>query len=211
MFLDLLLFIRYNAWKIKYRSEMESPKRTSKRKREIQGSIAIFLFLLLFIPLCIFLLIYFFIQSTYKIYLKKRVHNEWYPKNKYLLFVYSDGPNWKEYIESNILPRISDVTIFLNWTERKKWLGKSRDLEVQIFKTWSGLSVYNKTGKLFWQGREYNPIAIIFPPKDKVRILKFWKAFRDHKHGKTMALHKLEHELFETLDNIRSAGHSPMQ
>jgi len=41
-------------------------------------------------------------------------------KGRFILFVYSNSPNWKDYIESNVLPRVENYSIALNWSERKK-------------------------------------------------------------------------------------------
>jgi hypothetical protein len=38
-----------------------------------------------------------------------------------VLFVYSNSPNWQEYIEQQILPRLPANTAIMNWSERKKW------------------------------------------------------------------------------------------
>lgn len=41
-------------------------------------------------------------------------------QNRFILFVYSDSPNWKSYIERSILPQIQDYAIVLNWSERNR-------------------------------------------------------------------------------------------
>ncbi|HET6836699.1 MAG TPA: hypothetical protein VFH24_01585 [Gemmatimonadales bacterium] len=43
--------------------------------------------------------------------------------------------------------------------------------------------------------REYNPVAIIIPKTGKMRVIRFWKAFRDYRHGKDQALRRAEAEL----------------
>ena len=132
----------------------------------------------------LFLLIILAILISYarKLWLKTRFRMRYRSEGRFILFVYSDSPHWKDYIESNILPRIGSCSVTLNWSERKKW-GAQSPFEARVFKRWAG-------------DREFNPVAIIFPPRGKVKVIRFWQAFRDYKHGKPNALKKAEEELF---------------
>jgi hypothetical protein len=38
-------------------------------------------------------------------------------------------------------------------------------------------------------------MAIVFPKKGKAQVVRFWRAFRDFKHGKDAALRQSEAEL----------------
>ncbi len=107
---------------------------------------------------------------------------------KRILLVYSDSPNWKEYIDNNWIPILYEYSVILNWAERSKW-GNNASLEVQVFRHW-------KTEK------EYNPMAILFPIKGKIKIIRFFKAFRDYKHGKQSQLKSLEKDLFNFINNV---------
>ena len=62
----------------------------------------------------------------------------WYPKGKSLLFVYSDSPNWKEYIKTNILPNIERRAVILNWSKRSDWSWNklNKPLELRVFQHW---------------------------------------------------------------------------
>ena len=40
-------------------------------------------------------------------------------KGKFILFVYSDSSNWKDHIETKILPRIEACSVILNWSKRR--------------------------------------------------------------------------------------------
>ncbi len=53
--------------------------------------------------------------------------------------------------------------------------------------------------------REYNPLAIVVPEHGKAMVVRFWKAFRDHKHGKDQKLKQQEAEL-ERLIAMNSPG-----
>jgi len=128
-----------------------------------------------------------------------RVRWQWYPKGKHLLFVYSDSPNWKDYIKANILPRIQERAVVINWSERSRWDWKQKPLEVQVFRHWAGVSRYSFKGRVKWDGDEFNPIAITFIPWWKRKVFKFWQPFKDFKHGKERPLKQLEAQLFELL------------
>jgi hypothetical protein len=99
-----------------------------------------------------------------------------------VLFVYSDSPNWKEHIESNILPKLPPNTVVLNWSHRRSW--PKFNLSVILFRCFAG-------------EREFNPIALVFERFDRVERYRFWQPFRDAKHGGPEALQMLEARLFK--------------
>ena len=100
-----------------------------------------------------------------------------------ILFVYSDSPTWKDYIEREILPYIRERAIVLNWSERKRW---KNSLAVFAFRYFGG-------------DRNFNPIALVFRPFRFVRVYRFFEAFKDLKHGDPQRVEKLKRELFEMI------------
>lgn len=94
-----------------------------------------------------------------------------------VLFVYSDSPNWKEYIEGNILPKLPANTVVLNWSHRLSW--RRSNVSVMLFRCFAGR-------------REFNPIGLVFERFDIVERYRFWRPFRDAKHGCSEALQVLE-------------------
>ena len=103
-----------------------------------------------------------------------------------VLFAYSESPNWQTYIEENILPRIRDRSIVLNWSERKLWSSTS-PWEARFYRRFSG-------------DREFNPLALVFSQRGRIRSVRFYRAFLDFKHGKESALREAEAELFALLE-----------
>jgi hypothetical protein len=99
-----------------------------------------------------------------------------------ILFVYSESPNWQTYIEQNILPRIRDRAVILNWSERRHWSSTS-PWEARFFRRFSG-------------DREFNPLALVFCTDGRVRPVPFHQPFLDFKHGKDLPLREAETELF---------------
>ena len=106
-------------------------------------------------------------------------------KGKMILFVYSDSSNWKDYIETNILPRIEAHAIILNWSKRREWGSRMR-LETSLFNQWAGPG-------------DFVPVAILFSPKGKARIFRLWQPSENPKHGKVRVSKEAEQALFETL------------
>ncbi len=106
---------------------------------------------------------------------------------KFILFVYSDSPIWKQYLEDNILPRIREHAFLLNWSERGQW--DRKDWKVWAFRHWGGR-------------RDFNPLAIMYCNFFKVKTIRFYRPFQDYKHGKEHSLHQAESQLFDLVDRI---------
>jgi hypothetical protein len=106
----------------------------------------------------------------------------WVPKGRRVIFVYSNSPNWQEYVEANILPRLPKTATVLNWSERSVW------------PFWS-VAVW--TFNLYGGSREFNPLGIVIRPFRTPKRFRFWRAFREYKHGKPGSLHAVEREFFD--------------
>ncbi len=139
-----------------------------------------------------------FFQILKSLWFAIKVHLYWYPKGKYLLFVYSESPNWKEYIETKILPKISDNAVILNWSEHGKW--NENNLEVQIFRHWANFLQFSSRSPKKPPWKEFCPLAVTFVPWWHPKSIRFWKAFKDFKHGKKQKLEENEKKLFEILE-----------
>lgn len=100
---------------------------------------------------------------------------------KNVLFIYSNSPSWKDYIEENLLGKLQPNAVFLNWSERSKW--NSSQLEVKVFNHWAN-------------DKEFNPMAIVFQENRKVRTIRFYKAFKNRTHGDEKLLELKQKELF---------------
>jgi hypothetical protein len=155
---------------------------SQKGTKWYQPIIAFFLILLALILLPFVLLF----QLAYCFWLRNRFWSLHGKKGRFILFVYSDSPNWKDYIESNILPRIAGHAVILNWSKRQEWQ-RINPFEVKVFKQWAG-------------DREFNPLAIIISRSSRVKVIRFWQAFRDYKHGNEKLLKEVEHSLFKEID-----------
>ena len=146
-----------------------------------------------FIFLCIGLLFYALWHHSYRLYLRLWFELTLGSAGKRVLLVYSRSPNWQQYIESRWLPELEPHVFVVNWSDRSTW-GHFPSLPVRLFRFYSGR-------------REYNPMVVLFPRSGRARVIRFFKAFRDLKHGKPLALTKAENELFlfrEKLDTQRA-------
>ena len=106
-------------------------------------------------------------------------------KGKVILFVYSDSSNWKDYIETNILPCIEAHSIILNWSKRREW-ESSMQFEARLFNQWAGSG-------------GFAPTAILFPLLGKVKVFRLWQLSRNPKHGKNKVSKEAEQSLFAAL------------
>jgi hypothetical protein len=100
-----------------------------------------------------------------------------------VLFVYSNSPIWKDYVEREIIPHIKGFAVILNWSERKNW---KNSLSVILFRYFGGY-------------RNFNPMAIVLHPLRLVKTYRFFEAFRKFKHGNTADVEKIKTSLFEDL------------
>ena len=108
----------------------------------------------------------------------------WCQRGKDVLFVYSESPVWQAYLEAQVLPKIAERAVVMNWSERKKWRISLARFAFSYFGTW----------------REFNPLAIVFRPWRRAQVFRFWQPFRDYKHGHDESLKKLESEFFHALE-----------
>ena len=103
-----------------------------------------------------------------------------------LFFVYSESPNWQDYVETNILPRVADHAVVLNWSDRQLWRSTS---------PWESRFFHHFAGR-----RDFNPIALVFCRFGRINAVRFHKAFLDYKHGRELGLRTAEAELFALVD-----------
>lgn len=133
------------------------------------------------------------------------------------ILVYSNSPNWQQYIETNWLPRIGNRLVILNWSERADWSARFPD-EAPLARS---------IGE-----REFNPAAIVLLPKATAsalsdwlhaiqhldltgmlspgvpskEVVRFFQPFKDFKHGKDHSLRAAEARLWHLLDLDREDG-----
>ena len=128
-------------------------------------------------------------------WLRTRFRRKWGPEGKSILFVYSESPNWKDYIERQMIPKLSPYAVSLNYSRRAEWKHK-KPLEAKIWEKWGGT-------------REFNPMAIVIPDRGKVKTIRFYQAFRDYRHGKDHLLRQKEAELYNLVSQIKPADDRP--
>ncbi len=109
-------------------------------------------------------------------------------KGKRILFVYSDSSNWKDYIETNILPRIEAHSIILNWSKRREW-GSRMELETKLFNQLAGPG-------------EFVPVAILFSPIGKTTTFRLWQFSENSKRVKARVSKEAEQAFFETVKRL---------
>ena len=135
----------------------------------------------LIFPLLALALIWVLIYFAYGMLLHTMIWLAWCSQGQHVLFVYSNSPNWQGYIEAEILPKLPAGAHVMNWSDRRTW--RFASLSVRVFRYFAG-------------EKEFNPMAIVFRRFRWGRTYRFWKPFRDYKHGKTEPLAKLQQDFF---------------
>src|SRR5215510_7689530 len=107
------------------------------------------------------------------------VWTTWCPHGRYALVVYSNSPIWQQYFEQRVLPEIGDRAVTLNWSDRKSW---RFSLSRALFRMFAG-------------SEEFNPIVIVFQPWRWPRRFRFFRAFRDFKHGRPEIVEQIRGDL----------------
>jgi hypothetical protein len=111
-------------------------------------------------------------------------------QGRFLILIYSNSTIWQTYIENNILPKVQDHAIILNWSDRSRWDKSS--WTVRAFEHWGGR-------------RNFNPMAIVFRSLISVRVIRFYRPFLDHKHGRSAPLRQAESQLIEAVESRAKA------
>ena len=124
----------------------------------------------------------FFVVSTVCLHIT--IWTWWCIRGRDILFVYSDSPIWRDYVEQRILPHLGERAVVLNWSQRKRWRVSVARLALHHFGGY----------------RQFNPLAVVFRPFHRTRTFRFWKPFRDFKHGHPEALRQMESEFFGLIE-----------
>ncbi len=146
---------------------------------EVPGLVLLLIFLPLIVPWIV-------LRLLFGLCLHMVIWVTWSPRGRRVLFVYSNSPNWQEYIEQRILPRLPANTVIMNWSERKKW--NQLSLPVRAFHYFCG-------------DVNCNPAAVVFRPFRMAKTFRLWQPFRDYKHGKADPLVKVEREMFDYIES----------
>jgi hypothetical protein len=107
----------------------------------------------------------------------------WCLRGRDILFVYSESPIWRDYIDEQILPLLGTRVVVLNWSERKKW---PASLARWAFYHFGGY-------------RQFNPLAVTFRPFRRTRMFRFWEPFREFNDGDPAPLRALEQQFFRAI------------
>jgi hypothetical protein len=141
-------------------------------------------FLIVLLPLILlFVVVVLALFAVTSICLHVLIWSCWCVRGRDILFVYSDSPIWREYVEQRLLPPIRDRAVILNWSQRKGW----------------NLSLARAAFHHFGGYREFNPLAVVFRPFRRTRKFRFWQPFRDWKHGRPAKLEQMEKEFFSVI------------
>jgi hypothetical protein len=160
---------------------MQKRKRLPNPSNSLRGRIGALSLALLLLPVLVGVLALYLISG---LLLQFAIWLFWWPRGKYVLFIYSDSPNWKEYVESRLIPTLREKAVILNWSERK---------------VWKTLSLASLAFRYFGGSREFNPMAVVLRPLHWAKTFRFYKAFQENKSGKPERLQGLQDALFAAI------------
>lgn len=145
-----------------------------------------FAIILVAISPLIILILGFYLLVGFVVYLV--VWCSWCTRGRDVLLVYSNSPIWQSYVEERLLPRLAHRAVVLNWSDRRLWR----------------LTFQAVVLRFFGGSRDYNPMVVVFRPFRLARTFRYYKPFRDYKHGKPEAVDKLTDQLFALLEDRRA-------
>jgi hypothetical protein len=108
----------------------------------------------------------------------------WVPRGKDVLFVTSESPIWKQYMNEQVLPLVESRAVSLNWSERKSW--DQWSFAAHVFRTFGGR-------------RQFNPMVVVFRPLKRAEIFRFFLPFRDWQRGYCEPVERLRRDLAGSL------------
>ena len=103
-------------------------------------------------------------------------------QGKDLLIVLTNSPHWQPYIEREWMPRWGGRAVVLN--RSLPWRRDSPEARL-----WDAVK----------GSEQHTPLAVVVPRSGSIRVVRFFKAFRDHKHGKDPGLRRQEEILEKAL------------
>jgi hypothetical protein len=146
-----------------------------------RNALLVVLLLPIILPLGLISLVFYLLSATFTYLL---IWMLWLSRGRDILFVYSDSPIWHEYMTSQILPRVRERAVILNWSDRKKW---------------SWWSLRARAFRLIGGHREFNPMVVLFRPFRRAQTFRFFHPFDNWKHGYKEPLERLTEEMFSVL------------
>ena len=119
---------------------------------------------------------------------RRAFEDKWGRHGMRVVLAYSDDTRWRERIEQHWLPRIGRRAVVLDWKARQSFV-PGASVEAHVFEHWAGQ-------------RDFDPIAIVIPPRGPVRTLRFRDAFVAHFAGREQALAIEEARLFALVETL---------
>ena len=118
-----------------------------------------------------------------------QIKKEWFPKGKYILFLYSDSKKWKDYFEKDLTPKIQDKAYIWNWSTRQKDGWNEDIIEAKILK------LYRPLGYFY-------PMAIVFLPSGDIKTFQFYTPYVNMLKSGKDEYNKLEKEFLMLADTL---------
>ena len=122
-----------------------------------------------------------------------RVKREWLPAGRVGVFVYSQGREWRQYVEEEIVPRVRDVLVVVDRSAEPRWTIDA-GLAAPVYFHWA-----------FGRG----PLAVVFVPWWRPRRFAFRSALRAYVAGDPAPVEALRAKLLALLHGAAGPGAGP--
>lgn len=99
----------------------------------------------------------------------------WSRHARWVVFVTSDSPKWKDHVETEILPRLPAGAVVINRS-----------------KPWSPASLEGRVFRHFGGAHDYCPIGLVFERGRRVRAFRFFDAFGRARQGDASVLQETQ-------------------
>lgn len=171
---------------------------TMNNSNKVKDVLILGVFLFLVIGLSPFIFIGAGIYLAYRICrminqkkLLKQIREEWFPKGKYIFFLYSDSKKWKDYFENELVPKIQGKASVWNWSTRQKDGWNDDIIEAKILKPYKLLGYFY-------------PMAIVFLPSGEVKTFQFYTPYVNMLKSGKDEYNKMEKEFLALADSFEN-------
>lgn len=106
-------------------------------------------------------LIYIIRKYIQRKMLIRQIKKEWFPKGKYVFFLYSSRKKWEKYFKNELIPKIQDKSTIWNWSTRHQ-------------DGWYRDRFAPKILSLYRPDQHFCPLAVVFSPSGAIRIFAFY-------------------------------------
>jgi len=121
--------------------------------------------------------------------LLRQIKHEWFPKGKYVFFLYSSSKKWENYFKNEMIPKIADKSFIWNWSTRHQ-------------DGWYRDRFAPKILSLYRPDQHFCPLAVVFLPSGKIKIFEFYLPYVRMIKSSNLAYKSFEDEFLAFVNQL---------